>query len=121
MPLTAIRIEKLAARKGVESRAVENFLGSLSSDVPQSGAMRNLYQDAKSYGWSAQTVAAIGKGIEEFYAPPKKKAGVDETPLILHWLGGPEARRIVAGNDPRDATRDLVTGLRRRIAHLRGT
>ena len=61
--LTELEIDLLAHSKGVRTIAVENFLGSLPLDIPKSGQMLNLANDARSYGWNEATVAAIAAGI----------------------------------------------------------
>ncbi len=63
-PLNAEQITKLAARKGVKTVAVENFLGSVgASGESASDALNNLRADAVSYKWNAATVRAITDGI----------------------------------------------------------
>lgn len=65
--LTAEDITKLATRKGVRRIAVENFLCSLGTEGSVVYAKMNLDADARSYKWSAATVAAIKTGIDKFY------------------------------------------------------
>lgn len=59
--LTNADIARLAARKNVNSIAVQNFLGSCGTD--KSEAWANLRQDARAYKWNAATVKAISDGI----------------------------------------------------------
>lgn len=62
--LTSIEIEKLASRKGVKRIAVENFLGTNTSNPDAFAARSNLYMDAGLYKWNSATVNAILKGID---------------------------------------------------------
>lgn len=57
-------------RTGIKTVAVENFLGTLDGLTYQE-AMMNLAQDAKSYGWNAETVAAIRAGILKRFFPTR--------------------------------------------------
>ena len=67
--LTSKTIAKLAARKGVRKNAVENFLGTLGFEgsAGRSGALHNLYSDAKSYRWNCATISAIERGINLYF------------------------------------------------------
>ena len=66
--LTAVQIQKLAARKGVRRIAVENFLGTLGHEGSARAAIYNAHQDGRAYQWNAATVTAIVRGIELYYA-----------------------------------------------------
>lgn len=57
-------IERLSSGKGVRKIAVENFLGTISTDEPMREHMGNLAMDARSYGWNYATQSAIRRGIE---------------------------------------------------------
>lgn len=61
--LTTTEIAKLAGRAGVRRIAVENFLGSLSTETPTQ-ALGNLRADARDYGWNQATQSAIMAGIK---------------------------------------------------------
>ena len=65
--LTGAEIERLASRRGVRKVAVENFLMTLGYAGSASAERRNLYADARSYGWNAATEQAILDGIELAY------------------------------------------------------
>lgn len=60
--LSDATIVQLAAKEGVRSFAVENFLKTLGS-LTHEEALANLDIDAKLYKWNAPTVNAIRKGI----------------------------------------------------------
>jgi len=62
--LTAVEIQKFAARTGVRKIAVENFLGTIGRGDNSHGCRCNLYADAAAYRWNAATVAAILAGIK---------------------------------------------------------
>lgn len=62
-PLTADVIEEYAARPGARRLAVENFLMTVHNNPTQHDALMNLSMDARLYGWSDETVKAIGYGI----------------------------------------------------------
>jgi len=59
--LTHEAIQQLAARPGVKKTAVENFLSTMGDSLPD--AIANLVKDAKSYGWTVETIRAIALGV----------------------------------------------------------
>jgi hypothetical protein len=65
--LTSEEIEKYASRKGVRRIAVENFLGTLGFAGSMQGELINMRNDARVYGWTAATQAAITAGIKKAY------------------------------------------------------
>ena len=67
--LTPEKITELASRKGVRKIAVENFLGTLGNEGPagERGALRNMYDDARSYKWNCATQSAIERGIKLYF------------------------------------------------------
>lgn len=69
-PLPSERIEELASKAKVKRIAVFNFLSSVGANPDASAANYNLQSDARSYKWNAPTVAAIAKGIKEYFAQP---------------------------------------------------
>ena len=67
--LTPDRIIELAQGEGVKTLAVENFLSTLG-DLTYQEAVANCELDARSYGWSRETSAAIRTGLcEHFFGP----------------------------------------------------
>ena len=62
--LTPTEIEELASRKGVRRIAVENFLGSMGTDLSEHENLRNLQQDNACYRWNMATQSAIAAGIK---------------------------------------------------------
>jgi hypothetical protein len=67
--LTLGKIEELASWPGVRRIAVENFLGTLDAATTptKAAALANLNRDARLYGWSENTIAAIKEGIRFYY------------------------------------------------------
>lgn len=65
--LTTTEIEKLASGKNVRRIAVENFLSSMDVSEVSYGNIANCQQDALSYKWNRETVAAIREGIRLAY------------------------------------------------------
>lgn len=66
------RINQLSEKKNVKKIAVQNFLWTLSSDIPMEYTLENLNMDARLYKWNTATVNAIKTGIKEFYKCLKK-------------------------------------------------
>jgi hypothetical protein len=62
--LSLKRIESLAARRGVNKTAIENFLCSLDG-LSLIEALGNLELDSNNYEWDHKTIAAIQTGILE--------------------------------------------------------
>lgn len=62
--LTDQEIETLASRKNVKRIAVENFLMSFPTDLAIMYQIANLENDARSYGWNADTKRAIRDGLD---------------------------------------------------------
>ena len=62
-------IDKLASRKSVRRIAVENFLGSLTTegDSAEWNAYMNLDMDAVMYDWNSSTIKAIKSGIKKTF------------------------------------------------------
>jgi hypothetical protein len=60
-------VKKHAAKSGVKSIAVENFLSTIDTNMSKMEHYANLSMDAGCYKWSAKTVAAIRAGIDEIY------------------------------------------------------
>ncbi len=74
--LTPEQVEGFASRPGVKRVAVQNFLGSLTSgNSNRSGAISNLFKDAKQYNWDMATVDAIQAGIYAADFPGDKEVG----------------------------------------------
>lgn len=71
--LTLEEIKRLASRKGVKKRAVENFLMTLTANRDSSTAYANLALDARLYHWNSATVKAIARGIELASKPLKRR------------------------------------------------
>lgn len=70
--LTTEQLEVLAARKGVNRIAVENFLASINLEehLPygaRGNADANLSSDARAYGWNSATVKAIRDGLRQIF------------------------------------------------------
>ena len=61
--LTAQEIEQLASRPGVRRIAVENFLGTMGTDLTRGEQLANLTLDTALYKWNAATQKAISVGI----------------------------------------------------------
>lgn len=70
--LNFARIEELASGQNVKKTAVKNFLCTLDGMTYQD-AVGNCEMDAKSYGWSLETSAAIRIGILEHFHPKGEK------------------------------------------------
>jgi len=65
MALTNEKIIELSSRRGVKSRAVKNFLWTVSANPNKESALANLKLDARAYGWNDETTEAIRMGIIE--------------------------------------------------------
>ena len=68
--LNVEKIEKLASGKSVKRIAVENFLGSLTTEGESAewNAYMNLDMDAELYKWNAATKKAIRNGIRKTFS-----------------------------------------------------
>jgi len=62
-------IEKLANRKNAKKIAVENFLGTINSEMTEGDCYANLSLDTKLYEWNSATVNAIRRGINLLFKP----------------------------------------------------
>ncbi len=60
--LTAEEIEMFASTEGVNRLAVENFLGTMGTELSNE-ALANLELDAIQYNWNRYTIRAIAAGI----------------------------------------------------------
>jgi len=73
MGLSPARIEELATAPGVNTIAVENFLGTvrlgrIGGSERHDDALANLTMDAKLYKWNDATVWAIRKGLADAFS-----------------------------------------------------
>jgi hypothetical protein len=66
--LSEVRIEALARRSGVKTRAAESFLICLGHYKNAHEAIQDFYKDAAVYKWNKDTRKAIRIGIEEHFA-----------------------------------------------------
>ena len=74
--LTYKEIEELANRPGAKKIAVENFLGSMGTDLTITEIIGNVAIDAKLYNWSQETISAIMEGVW-------MAAGLEEGDMVI--------------------------------------
>ena len=70
-----MEIEEFASHHGVHKEDVEEFLDTVGEAGTESGALLNLYYDARLYNWNISTVWAIEAGIQSAYAKDATNAG----------------------------------------------
>jgi hypothetical protein len=68
LSLSFAEIEKFASCRGVNKKAVENFLYTVGLTSSRDSALLNLYYDAVSCDWNIPTVKAIEAGINLAYS-----------------------------------------------------